>query len=283
MMQNLNQKGITQVVLLIIILMGIAAGIYVVKYTTTNLKPKAYTTLGGGVFPVITSSCVEEDKQEIGVSWQNMGAGSYSVDLKAVNDKGDYEGSVGGVNCVDSTVSSFKFMGQFSIKKKYDVFLGLYKEPNCYSPGGDFNFVGGNVNSAICGPLASSLPSQTASPSATPTPPISIGTKPVSNTTCSNGNNKIGVSWSTVAGALSYQPLLYAVNEKGDVTGSVGGIDCYSTDLTNTTAHTFPGYYTISADKKYKIVVNAYGKYNCSREVIETGSVRINDSACVSP
>lgn len=44
-MHNNSQKGIAQIFILIILAAGLAAGYYLVNFTTTNLKPKAYSIL----------------------------------------------------------------------------------------------------------------------------------------------------------------------------------------------------------------------------------------------
>lgn len=40
-MFKVNQKGISNIVILIIVIIGLIAGFYIVNYTQTNLKPKA--------------------------------------------------------------------------------------------------------------------------------------------------------------------------------------------------------------------------------------------------
>ena len=152
-----NQKGVAHILVILILLIGLAAGYYLVNYTKTNLKPKAYVSspVGGGIFDLVgKGSCADvPGKQKIAVSWitsKTPQFKSYEPDLKAVNEKGDITGSIGGLKCLGANSNYFEFPGTYSSQGIYRVIVSGFTGPNCDSPDGDIKSEGVDITNDAC-------------------------------------------------------------------------------------------------------------------------------------
>lgn len=157
---NLNQKGLSQVILLVLLVAGLFVAFMAFQNARTILNPQAdegetfsdeETTRqqaipfrGGSMMVAGLASCdtTKVGAQNINVKWEDINAESYSVMLYQLNNEGNNSGAISEMKCLPKgTVSyalpgSFKTTGSLTRAGGYQVGVVGYTDKNCVSPTG---------------------------------------------------------------------------------------------------------------------------------------------------
>lgn len=155
-----GEAGLSQIVLLILLVAGLFVAFMAFQNARTILKPQAdegdvfseeeiarqeaIPFRGGSMMAAGLASCdtTKVGAQKINVKWEDINAGSYSVMLYQLNDKGDNAGAISEMKCLPKgTVSyalpgSFKTTGSVTRAGGYEVGVVGYTDKNCVSPTG---------------------------------------------------------------------------------------------------------------------------------------------------
>lgn len=122
-----SEKGISQIIILVLLLVGIVTGVYLVQQTQI-LKPKAAssTTITINSSPTVCST-TQTGMQTVSASWAGIdNVSAYGVTLYQLGD--NIRKNVGS-DCLGGGANNYSFKGQFPISFKYEVAVVAYS-PN---------------------------------------------------------------------------------------------------------------------------------------------------------
>lgn len=156
-----SEKGLSQVILLILLVIGLVGAVYVFNVARTNVTPQAdegdntfsdeeiavrqaIPFRGGSMMAAGLASCdtTKVGAQKISAKWEDIDAESYSVILYQLNNEGNNSGAISEMKCLPKgTVSyalpgSFKTTGSVTRAGGYEVGVVGYTNSNCSSPTG---------------------------------------------------------------------------------------------------------------------------------------------------
>lgn len=140
-MPKLSEKGVAQIWLFVLLVVGLAVGLYLVQ-TRTNLLPKAYENQTAIVESSVSCVPGTTDLQTISARWQDSSAASYQVEIKE-------PGGTVGLKCVGKA-TSYTFEGEYSTSKNYTVYVYSHSGENCTGAGGAVHTGTTKVTNAVC-------------------------------------------------------------------------------------------------------------------------------------
>ena len=123
-----SQKGVSQIIILVLLFVGIITGVYLVQQTQI-LKPKAASSTTITINPAQTvCSTTQSGMQTISTSWIGIdNANAYGVTLYQLGD--NIQKNVG-FECLPPSANNYSFKGQFPVSSKYVVAVVAYDQNN---------------------------------------------------------------------------------------------------------------------------------------------------------